>query len=93
METKLRMLMDHESQYQEWLPWVGGNKKAGKKNPVRDEAESSKWIRARLRDQAKHYQGELRKKYKRKVAAAEAYQVSEYGARPGPRKLKKLFPF
>ena len=90
---RVRMLLDHESQLLEWLPWLAGRKEVGRKNPVRDRKAVAERVLGRPRAIAKRFARELRKKYGRKVRAAEAYQVSEYGRRPAGQELKKLLPF
>jgi len=92
-EVYLQMLMDHESQFFEWIPWVDGRHEVTLKNPLTDRKAVSEFLLRHSRRAAEKYAGALRKKYGRKVLNAEAYQISEYGRRVSPKELAAIFSF
>lgn len=92
-DVRVRMLRDHFSQYSEWIPWVNGRKEFGRKHPLVDPEELTAMLRRHPRGTAVAFQKELRRKYRRKVVAAEAFQLSEVGARMPLPELARLFPF
>ena len=93
LATRTRMLLEHVSQFQEWIPWLNGNRSAGRRSPATDLEDISRGLEHRPRMIARRYAAMLRRKYRRRVAAAEAFMVSEYGRRLSPRELATLLPF
>lgn len=91
-KVRVEMLLDHASQFLEWIPWLGGRRDAARKNPLRDRAAVGEALAGRPRRIARRFARELKMKYGRKVRAAEAYQVSEYGGRLSRGELRKLLP-
>ena len=96
MDDKARMLHCHESQFYEWLPWIGGY---ADQVPEGDAARLA-WLRAgrerydaavadRFRDQliARYGEGPGRA-----VRCAEAFEVSEYGRPLPPNEIARWFP-
>lgn len=81
LATRNRMLMRHESQFREWIPWLNGERSAGRGNPVTDDARIARDLEHRPREIARRYARELKRKCGGRVAAAEAFMVSEYGRR------------
>jgi LmbE family N-acetylglucosaminyl deacetylase len=92
-DKKIYALAAHESQYFEWLPWIGGyaNEVPSAKSewipwltkrqtyPLKPEVVKSlgKWYGAERAAKAKH---------------AEAFEVCEYGVQPNDEDIKRLFP-
>jgi LmbE family N-acetylglucosaminyl deacetylase len=93
-EKKIDALDAHVSQVYEWLPWHAGrldqvpkDVKARREWLKKDRGGSiSPAVRASLE---KHYGKEAAAK----VQYAEAFEICEYGARPSPADIKRLFPF
>ncbi len=94
-DKKIDMLDAHASQMYEWLPWHDGRLEQVPKEPAaRREwlrkqyagAQISTTLRAAL---AKWYGEEAA----RTVRFAEAFELCEYGSRPGPAQIRRLFPF
>ena len=92
-EKKIDALDAHQSQFYEWLPWIGGY---SDKVPA-DKAERKRWL---AKDRAVTITPEVSKKleelygkeYAAKVQHAEAFEVCEYGSRPTQEDLQVLFP-
>ena len=89
IETKIDMACKHESQYFEWLPFNAGKLDGFPRDSNGRRTHLSNWYKDsaymcrekfadRLLDQSSKY--------------AEAFQISEYGRRPDPDELRKLFP-
>lgn len=88
------MMDAHVSQMYEWLPWH-----AGKLDQVpADPAARQEWLRkqratepnAAVREALVRWYGAEGAK---QIKYAEAFEVCEYGARPSPDDLRRLFPF
>jgi len=88
--TRTRMLIAHESQFREWIPWLNGERRAGRRHPVTDTARIARDLEHRPREIARRYAAELKRRYGRRVEAAEAFMVSEYGRREIDGSLAKL---
>lgn len=97
IERKLDMIHCHVSQVYEWLPFnqgVLGEVPAG-------EADRRRWLAgqygARFELQARRYRPKLVERYGeqrgRAFRFAEAFEVSEYGAQPDEKAIRRLFPF
>jgi LmbE family N-acetylglucosaminyl deacetylase len=93
-EKKVDALDAHVSQVYEWLPWVDGNLEA-----VPNDAKARRaWLATTFRNQppTPAVRQALEKWYGAaragKVRHAEAFELCEYGARPGPEELRRLFP-
>ncbi len=93
LPLKVRMLLEHVSQMREWLPWLAGRREIGRRNPLPVDAALRRDLAERSRATARRFAGALRRKYRRAPAAAEAYQISEYGRRPSAAELARLLPF
>jgi len=94
IDKKIAMFDAHVSQMYEWLPWH-----AGRLDQVpRDPAARLEWLRkSRTGGPNAAVRAALAKWYGAEAAAkiryAEAFEVCEYGARPGPEEIRRLFPF
>jgi LmbE family N-acetylglucosaminyl deacetylase len=92
-ETKINALDAHESQFYEWLPWIGGE---AEKVPA-GKAERKAWLASqRTRPITSTVRAALEKFYGKDAAAKiqyiEAFEVSELGTQPNEEMLRKLFP-
>ena len=92
LPVRTAMQLDHASQYLEWIPWLGGRKEVGVGRPLKNLAEASRLLQRKPREEARRFAGLLRRKYGRRVVAAEAFQVSEYGRRLTPVELARMVP-
>lgn len=97
IERKFDMLHCHVSQVYEWLPF---NQGMLDQVPAGD-ADRRRWLAEQYRDRfelaARRYRGKLVERYGEKRGQAfrfaEAFEVSEYGAQPDERAIRRLFPF
>jgi LmbE family N-acetylglucosaminyl deacetylase len=92
-DQKIHAMDAHESQFYEWLPWVGGY---AEKVPA-DKTERKKWLAAnRTVKLTPEVQKTLETWYGAEKAAkvkhAEAFEICEYGSRPSEADLLRLFP-
>ena len=93
IDKKVDALAAHESQYFEWLPWIGG---------YYDEVpkDRSQWHGWLLKRQAREISGELKNSLEKwygtekasKAKYVEAFEVCEYGKQPSQDDLRKIFP-
>ena len=92
-EQKMFALSAHESQFFEWLPWIGGY---ADKVPTGKE-ERLKWL-ATLRPLkiTPEILTSLEKWYGKKTASkvkeVELFEICEYGKQPNEEDIRKLFP-
>ena len=94
IEKKIDMLDAHVSQVYEWLPWHDG---ILDQVPA-DAAARKRWLRgerspeltAAVRAALEKWYGAERAKA---IKQAEAFEICEYGRRPSPEDIKRLFPF
>ncbi len=92
-DQKVHALDAHESQFYEWLPWIGNYAEQVPANPQ----ERKKWLAANrtvritpeVRLTLEKWYGKERAG---KVSHAEAFEVCEYGARPTEDDLIRIFP-
>jgi LmbE family N-acetylglucosaminyl deacetylase len=92
-EKKVEALDAHVSQFYEWLPWTAGKLAevpAGKE-------ERKRWLSAtRERSIPPEVRAALERGYGAERAGqsvhAEAFEICEYGSRPGAAELRRLFP-
>jgi len=97
IERKLDMLHCHVSQVYEWLPF---NQGVLAEVPTGD-ADRRRWLAERYRERfaepARRYRGKLVERYGSERGQAfrfaEAFEVSEYGAQPDEKEIRRLFPF
>lgn len=96
MERKVAMIDCHASQMYEWLPWADGQP-----HQAPSAAEERRvWLAAQMsrRDGrvADRFRGQLRQRYGPEageaIRCAEAFEISEYGARPANDQYSTYFP-
>lgn len=92
-ENKMHALDAHQSQFYEWLPWIGGYA-----NEVpSDSLERKKWLAKRYQVKFNQEQLTILERYygKQKMPAikqADFFEICEYGTQPDETALRKLFP-
>jgi len=92
-DTKINGLDAHVSQVYEWLPWVDGRLDQVPADPIARKqwlstartGRISAAVRAALEQRYGPAQGS-------QIKHAEAFELCEYGRRPSPDDLQKLFP-
>jgi LmbE family N-acetylglucosaminyl deacetylase len=92
-EKKISALDAHESQFYEWMPWIGHYEK---EVPAGKEARF-KWLVNRYSSPMKtDVRAALEKWYGKERAAkaqfAEAFEICEYGTQPSENQIRQLFP-
>ena len=90
---KLAGLDAHQSQFYEWLPWIGNYESELPKDP----AKYKEWLlQKRVAKPNPEVQKSLVKWYgptrAAKVLYAEAFEICEYGSQPTEADLRNLFP-
>ncbi len=96
METKWAMLHTMDSQFYEWLPWVGGTDEV----IPSDDGERLTWLKAQwdgyFRSHTDKSGDALVARYgaeaAREIAYVERFELCEYGECPSMDKLYPLFP-
>ena len=92
-DQKINAMDAHESQFYEWLPWIGNYAE----EVPDDKGERKEWLKtkrsfapnAAVVESLKTWYGEpkaLQVKY------AEAFEICEYGSQPSKEEIKRLFP-
>ncbi len=92
-EKKIHALDAHQSQFYEWLPWIGGylsDVPAG-------AADRKKWLAKRysqkfFTDQLAILERWYGKAKSGTVRYAEFFEICEYGSQPNEEEIKRLFP-
>lgn len=92
-DQKIEALDAHQSQFYEWLPWIGGY---AEEVPA-DGVARKKWLAKR---EAGEISVEMRQSLdkwygKEKAGQAkqvEAFEICEYGSRPTEEDIRKIFP-
>jgi len=92
-DRKIYSMAAHESQFFEWLPWIGGY---ADQVPTGD-TERLAWLTAqRARPITPEIKSALEKWYDTdrasKVKYAEVFEICEYGMQPKEADIRKLFP-
>jgi LmbE family N-acetylglucosaminyl deacetylase len=92
-EKKISALDAHESQFYEWMPWIGHYEK---EVPAGKEARF-KWLVSRYSSPMKaDVRAALEKWYGKeraeKASFAEAFEICEYGTQPSESQIRQLFP-
>lgn len=93
IDLKIEALDAHESQFYEWLPWIGGDKG---EIPTGKE-ERLAWLKGkRSGNITPAIKASLEKWYGAEhvdeVEYVEAFELCEYGSRPSEEEIKRLFP-
>ncbi len=92
-DKKIAAMDAHESQFYEWLPWIGGYA-----DQVPKEAEErKKWLGLRsaapITPEVRTVLEKFYGKQKASVAKhAEVFEICEYGSRPSEEEIRELFP-
>ena len=91
-DQKIHAMDAHESQFYEWLPWIGGYL-----NEVpKDKNQRKKWLASNRAGRiTPAVRTSLEKWYGPRasdVKYAEAFEICEYGTQPSDNDLRKLFP-
>jgi len=92
-DQKIHALDAHQSQFYEWLPWIGGY---ADQVPVNISARE-KWLAQR---EAREITSTIRKSLEKwygkekadKAIQVEAFEVCEYGSQPTDDDIRRLFP-
>lgn len=91
-DQKIHALDAHESQFYEWLPWIGGY---ADQVPA-DKSDRKKWLASNRTSRiTPEVRRSLEKWYGQRAAQiqhAEAFEICEYGTQPSDETLKRLFP-
>jgi len=92
-DKKVYAMAAHESQYFEWLPWIGGY---ANEVPA-SNADRLPWLTKRLtRRITPEMMQSIEKWYGKdraaKVKNVEAFEICEYGTQPGAEDIKRIFP-
>jgi hypothetical protein len=91
-DQKVHALDAHESQFYEWLPWIGGNLD---EVPKDKSARKKRLAESRSGRISPEISASLEKWYGSRAASAkhvEAFEICEYGSRPSEDDLKRIFP-
>ena len=93
IDKKLAGLDAHQSQFYEWLPWIGNYEDEVPKDPAKFKA----WLlQKRVSKPNAEVQKSLVRWYGNERAAqvlyAEAFEICEYGTQPTESDIRRLFP-
>lgn len=93
-DQKINALDAHQSQFYEWLPWIGQYLDQVPADPT----ERKKWLaKTRVRPLTAEIQTSLEKWYGKakadQVKYVEAFEICEYGSRPTDDDIRTIFPF
>ena len=91
-DQKIHALDAHESQFYEWLPWIGGYLSEVPK----DKVARKKWLATNRAGRiTPAVKASLEKWYGQRageIRYAEAFEICEYGTQPSDDDLRRLFP-
>lgn len=92
-DKKVYALAAHESQFFEWLPWIGGY---ASEVPA-SSSDRLAWLTKRqTRSITPEMMQSIEKWYGKERAAkvknVEAFEICEYGTQPGAEDIKRIFP-
>ncbi len=93
IDKKLAGLDAHQSQFYEWLPWIGNYEEEVPKDPAKHKTYL---LQKRVSKPNPDVQKSLEKWYgsarAAKVLYAEAFEICEYGSQPTEADIRALFP-
>jgi hypothetical protein len=93
IEKKIAGLDAHQSQFYEWLPWIGNYEEEVPKDPAKYKAYL---LQKRVTKPNADVQKTLAKWYgsarASKALYAEAFEICEYGTQPTEADIRRLFP-
>ncbi|MFM1877958.1 MAG: hypothetical protein RLZZ241_824 [Bacteroidota bacterium] len=92
-DQKIHALAAHESQFFEWLPWIGGFSD----NVPLNKSEWENWLKINREEPISNaVRVALTKWYgaenAERIRNAEAFELCEYGTQPSDIRLRELFP-
>jgi LmbE family N-acetylglucosaminyl deacetylase len=92
-DQKIHALDAHESQFYEWLPWIGGYLE----QVPEDKSKRKEWLASqRSGNISPEVKASLVKWYGQnradQVKHVEAFEICEYGTQPGDEDIRRLFP-
>lgn len=97
IEKKLEALSVIDSQFAEWLPWIGKYLGEVPKDPEKVKDYIKERFKPYIRKTADSHRAELAEWYGEEAASsieyAEAFEICEYGRQPTQEEIRKLFPF
>lgn len=93
LDKKIDAMDAHESQFYEWLPWIGNY---AAEVPA-EKGERKAWLKSKrtvapnaaVHEALKTWYGESKAL---QVKYAEAFEICEYGSQPSKEEIKRLFP-
>lgn len=93
LDKKIDAMDAHESQFYEWLPWIGNY---AAEVPT-DKGERKAWLKSKrtvapnaaVNEALKTWYGESKAM---QIKYAEAFEICEYGSQPSKEEVKRLFP-
>lgn len=93
MDKKIHALDAHESQFYEWLPWIGGYAD----EVPEDKIARKEWLKHKRLSAVSPSSLQILEKWYGKENAAkvqqvELFEICEYGSRPSEQDIRKLFP-
>ena len=92
-DQKIHALDAHESQFYEWLPWIGGylDQVPSDKTQRKTWLEKNRTVRItpEVRASLDRWYG---KEKAAQIKHAEAFEICEYGSQPNEEDLRRLFP-
>jgi LmbE family N-acetylglucosaminyl deacetylase len=92
-DKKVNALAAHESQFFEWLPWIGGYlNEVPASLPDRLTWLSKRQTRTITPEMMQSIEKWYGKDRVAKVKNVEAFEICEYGTQPTPADIKRLFP-
>jgi LmbE family N-acetylglucosaminyl deacetylase len=92
IDKKIHAMSAHESQFFEWLPWIGGYAEEVPK----DRAQWEPWLKKRME---REITADMKKSLDQWYGAGrsstarfvEAFEICEYGKQPTPEEIRKIF--
>ncbi|MDF0692770.1 PIG-L deacetylase family protein [Aquirufa ecclesiirivi] len=93
IEKKLAGLDAHQSQFYEWLPWIGNYENEVPKDPAKHkEYLLAKRVQAPNPEVRKTLEKWYGKSRADQAKYAEAFEICEYGTQPTEQDIRRLFP-